>query len=40
MMRLFTVASVPTGMNDGVGTSPWGVENTPARAEPSDDSSR
>src|SRR5688500_3392794 len=36
----FTVPWVPTGMNDGVATSPWGVVNTPARAAPSVRSSR
>ena len=30
-----TVAFVPTGMNAGVGTSPWAVRSTPARASPS-----
>src|SRR5581483_3251293 len=28
----FTVACVPTGMNTGVSTSPWGKVRTPARA--------
>ena len=27
-----TVACVPTGAKAGMATSPWGVENTPARA--------
>jgi hypothetical protein len=30
----FTVASVPTGMNAGDSTAPWGVVKTPARAAP------
>jgi hypothetical protein len=30
----FTVASVPTGMNAGDSTAPWGVMKTPARAAP------
>src|SRR5262245_22921618 len=32
---VLTVAFVPTGMNAGVGTSPWAVCTTPARAAPS-----
>jgi hypothetical protein len=32
----FTVPLVPTGMKAGVGTSPWAVWRTPARASPSD----
>ena len=32
---VFTVAFVPTGMNAGVGMSPWSVWTTPARAAPS-----
>src|SRR5438874_13573738 len=32
---VLTVALVPTGMNAGVGTSPWLVRRTPARAAPS-----
>src|SRR5262245_45985931 len=30
-----TVAWVPTGMNAGVRTGPWGVTNSPQRAAPS-----
>jgi hypothetical protein len=30
------VACVPTGMNAGVGTTPWSVVNDPARASPSE----
>ena len=33
--RLLTLAFVPTGMNAGVGTSPWAVRRMPARAAPS-----
>ena len=31
----FTAALVPTGMNTGVRTSPWGVFSHPVRAAPS-----
>ena len=34
MSTPLTVAAVPTGMNNGVGTGPWGVWSTPARARP------
>ena len=32
-VRPFTVALVPTGMNTGVSTMPWPVNNLPLRAE-------
>jgi hypothetical protein len=31
-VRVLTVARVPTGINLGVSTIPWGVENTPTLA--------
>ena len=36
---VFTVAWVPTGMNTGVSTGPWGVWSRPALARPSTASS-
>src|SRR3990167_3932951 len=33
--RLFTAPRVPTGMNTGVSTAPWGVTRRPQRAAPS-----
>ena len=32
-VRVFTDPAVPTGMNDGVSTSPCAVERIPARAD-------